>query len=57
MVRFPFSLEPISKMRLEPHAGVAGRLKMLTYWPRCMLRFFAALCLALDPDSHFCDGF
>jgi hypothetical protein len=46
------SEEPISTMDLSPHGGVAGRLKMLTCWP-CMLRFFAAPRLALNPDPHF----
>jgi hypothetical protein len=29
------TLERISKMRLSPHGGVAGRLKMLTYYRVC----------------------
>ncbi len=46
------TLEAISKMRLTPHGGVAGRLKMLTYYP-CMLGFFAAPRFALNPDPLF----
>jgi hypothetical protein len=48
----PPKLQAISKMRLTPHGGVARRLKMLTYYP-CMLRFFAAPRLALNPDPLF----
>ncbi|CAB5144418.1 hypothetical protein D3OALGA1CA_4053 [Olavius algarvensis associated proteobacterium Delta 3] len=45
-------LEWISKTRLRVHGGVAGRQKMLTYYP-CMLCYFIAPRLALNPDSHF----
>jgi len=44
-------LEPISKMRLRPHGGVAGRLKMLTYCRVCCA-FSPPRVLPLKPDSH-----
>jgi hypothetical protein len=50
----PCVLELISKMRLSPHGGVAGRLPAFggTHILPCMLRFLAAPRLALNPDSH-----
>jgi len=36
------------KINLSAHGGVAGRLKVLTL--PCMLRFFAAPRLALNPN-------
>jgi hypothetical protein len=44
-------LEPISKMRLRAHGGVANRLKMLTYYRICSEQRLLSRS-APYPDEH-----